>query len=47
MTARGDSFDQALDFYGIFTNMLAWKNWGTVLGAGRENEARELGASIY
>lgn len=46
MTARGDSYDQALDFYGIFTNMLAWKNWGTVLGAGRENEARELGASI-
>ena len=46
MTARGDFYQQALDFYGIFTNMLKWKNWGTVLGAGKENEAKALGASI-
>lgn len=47
MTARGGYYKQALDFYSIFTNILEWKNWGTVLGAGKENEARELGASIH
>ena len=46
MTARGNSFDMALDFYGIFTKMMGWKDWGTVLGAGKEEEARKLGASI-
>lgn len=46
MTARGGYYQQALDFYGIFTNIMGWKNWGTVLGAGKENEARELGATI-
>ena len=46
MTARGGYYQQALDFYGIFTNMMGWKNWGTVLGAGKEDEARKLGASI-
>ena len=37
---------QALDFYGIFTGALGWKDWGTVLGAGKEAEAMKLGASI-
>ena len=46
MTARGNYYQQALDFYGIFTNFMGWKNWGTVLGAGKEDEARKLGASI-
>ena len=46
MTARGDSYQMALDFYGIFTKMLGWKDWGMVLGAGKEDEARALGASI-
>ena len=46
MTARGNYYQQALDFYGIFTNIMHWKDWGTVLGAGKENEARKLGASI-
>lgn len=46
MTARGNYYRQALDFYGIFTGALRWKNWGTVLGAGKEKEAHDLGASI-
>ena len=46
MTARGSYYQQALDFYGIFTDIMGWKNWGTVLGAGKEPEARRLGASI-
>ena len=46
MTSRGNYYKQALDFYSIFTDMMGWKNWGTVLGAGKEKEAFELGASI-
>lgn len=46
MTARGDYYQQAMDFYGIFTNYMGWKDWGTVLGAGKEAKAKELGASI-
>ena len=46
MTARGNYYRQALDFYHIFTEMFGWKNWGTVLGAGKEGEARRVGASI-
>lgn len=46
MTARGGYYQQALDFYGIFTNIMGWKNWGTILGAGKEEEARKVGASI-
>lgn len=46
MTARGNYWQQALDFYGIFTDVMGCKDWGQVLGAGREDEARALGASI-
>ncbi|WP_310603703.1 flavodoxin family protein [Anaerosporobacter sp.] len=46
MTARGDYYQQSLDFYSIFTDMMKWKNWGTVLGAGKEKEAYAIGASI-
>ena len=46
MTARAGFYQQALDFYGIFTNIMGWKNWGTVLGAGKEDEARRLGETI-
>ena len=46
MTARGGYYKQALDFYSIFTDIMGWKNWGTVLGAGKEDDARNLGASI-
>ena len=46
MTARGGYYKQALDFYSIFTDIMGWKNWGTVLGAGREDEARKIGTAI-
>ena len=46
MTSRGGYYKMALDFYGIFTGAMGWKDWGTVLGAGKEAEARALGASI-
>ena len=46
MTARGNYYPQALDFYHIFTEIMKWKDWGTVLGAGKEDEARRLGTSI-
>lgn len=46
MTARGNDFSMALDFYHIFTEMMGWPDRGTVLGRGKEEEARKLGASI-
>ncbi len=46
MTARGDNYRFALDFYNIFVNLMGWKDHGTVLGAGKEDEAREIGANI-
>ena len=46
MTARGDSYQIALDFYGILVDMLGWKDWGRALGRGKEDEARAIGASI-
>ena len=46
MTARGSDYSMALDFYGILTKYLGWTDLGTVLGAGKENEAKAIGASI-
>ena len=46
MTARGDDYSMALDFYGILTKYLGWTDLGAVLGAGKEAEARSIGASI-
>ena len=46
MTARGDNYRFALDFYNIFVNLMGWKDNGTVLGAGKEDEARKIGANI-
>ena len=46
MTARGNMYDMTQDFFSIFTRFLGWKNLGNVLGAGKEAEARALGASI-
>ena len=46
MTARGNYYEDALDFYHIFTRIMGWKDWGQVLGAGHEEEARALGAHI-
>jgi hypothetical protein len=46
MTARGEMYDMTLDFFSIFTRFLVWENVGNVLGAGKEEEAKKLGASI-
>ena len=46
MTARGDTYQFALDFYSIFVNLMGWKDHGTVLGAGKEEEARQIGENI-
>ena len=46
MTARGDDYSMALDFYSILEKYLDWENLGTVLGAGKEDEAKAIGASI-
>ena len=46
MTARGDMYDMTEDFFSIFSRFLAWENVGNVLGAGKEEVARDLGASI-
>lgn len=46
MTARGDNYQFSIDFYHIFTEMLNWKDYGMVLGAGKEEEARKMGENI-
>ena len=46
MTARGGYYQQALDFYHIFTDVMGWKNWGSVLGKDKEDDAKALGKSI-
>ena len=46
MTARGDDYSMALDFYSILSKYLDWEDLGTVLGAGKEDEARAIGAKI-
>jgi hypothetical protein len=35
-----------MDFFSIFTRFIAWENVGNVLGAGKEDQAKMLGASI-
>ena len=37
MTARGDDYSMALDFYGILNKYLGWDNLGAILGADRED----------
>ena len=46
MTARGDDYSMALDFYGILSKYLGWEDLGTVLGAGKEAEAKAIGERI-
>ena len=46
MTARGNMYEMTEDFFSIFTRFLEWKNLGNVFGAGKEVQARMLGASI-
>ena len=46
MTARGDDYSMALDFYGILTKYLGWTDLGAVLGAGKEMRAKAIGENI-
>lgn len=46
MTASGDDYSVATAWLMGFNQVLGWDIIGTVLGAGKEEEARELGASI-
>ena len=46
MTARGNDYSMGLDQYHIFHKYLGWKDLGTVLGRGKEAEAKLLGQSI-
>lgn len=46
MTARGNMYGMTEDFFSIFTRFLGWENLGNVYGAGKEADARALGASI-
>ena len=39
MLARSSDYRMSLDFYRIFTDIMSWKDWGRVLGAGEEDEA--------
>ena len=45
MTARGSDYSLALTQYGVYS-MIGWTDLGQILGAGKEDEARKLGASI-
>ena len=45
-TARGTDYSMILDQYGIYSRFMGWDDLGHILGAGKENEAKELGASI-
>lgn len=46
MTAGGSDYSLATGWYEIFEKYLGWKNLGEVLGNGKTEEARKLGASI-
>lgn len=46
MTSRGDMYGMTEEFFSIFTHYLGWKNPGNILGAGREELARQLGTKI-
>ena len=45
-TARGIDYTTVLDQYGIYSKYMGWEDLGHVLGTGKEDEARRLGASI-
>ena len=45
-TARGTDYTMALDQYGIYSKYMGWEDLGHILGAGKENEAKDLGRSI-
>ena len=45
-TARSNDYSMALAQYGIYAQYMGWEDLGHILGAGKENEAKESGASI-
>ena len=45
-TARGTDYSAVLDQYGIYSKYMGWEDLGHILGEGKEDEARALGASI-
>ena len=45
-TNGGGTFDQITAWYRTYEKNLGWKNRGEVLGAGKTEEARTLGASL-
>ena len=46
MTAGGSDYSQAVTWYRTYERNLGWRNRGEVLGAGKSDEARKLGASL-
>ena len=44
-TARGTDYTMRLHQYGVYS-LFGWEDLGHILGAGKEAEAKELGASI-
>ncbi len=46
MTAGGNDYSQAVRWYETFERNLGWTNLGEVLGSGKIEEAKRLGASI-
>lgn len=47
MTAGAPMYDQPLLWYRIFSRYNGWRSVGEVLGAGKTEEAKEIGASIH
>ena len=45
-TARGTDYSATLDQYSIYSKYMGWEDLGHILGAGKEIEAKDLGASI-
>ncbi len=46
MTADGSDYSQAVTWYRTYERNLRWKNRGEVLGKGKTEAARQLGASL-
>jgi multimeric flavodoxin WrbA len=46
MTSDDPQYEQAVDWYRRFADNVGWNSIGEVLGSGKAQEARDLGASI-
>ena len=46
-TARGTDYSATLEQYSIYSKYMGWTDLGHILGAGKEAEAKTLGASIH